>query len=106
MARKSRTGGRTRKARQPARKPQTASWLDHGWLLVAFLLAPLILRAALLAERDIGFGLPDLRGFFSDLTVSLSLAVVAGLSLRWTRWLTPLLAVLWALISSPEYQTY
>jgi arylsulfatase A-like enzyme len=73
-------------------------------LAVAGLLAPLATRLALMIEREVGFSGPDLRGFFSDLVVSLFFFAALLLACRWRRWLGMVLVILWCVLNYGNYE--
>ncbi len=72
-------------------------------LAAAALLAPVAVRLALIAERDVAFSFPDLRGLYSDLAVSLFFLVALVLACRWTRWLAMVLAASWPIFDEQAF---
>jgi tetratricopeptide (TPR) repeat protein/phosphoglycerol transferase MdoB-like AlkP superfamily enzyme len=73
-------------------------------LLFAVVLSPAVLRISLLVEKGVGPGVYDLRGFFSDLTVSLAVAAML-LSLSVLKfWPRILLVAAWSLLNFGSYE--
>jgi hypothetical protein len=73
-------------------------------LAVAGLLAPVATRLVLMIEREVSFSGPDLRGFFSDLVVSLFFIVALLLACRWRRWFGTALVILWCVLYYGNYE--
>ncbi|TDJ02757.1 MAG: LTA synthase family protein, partial [Deltaproteobacteria bacterium] len=90
----------TRKSKARARTPLR----EAGLLAAAALLGPFLTRSVLIAERDTVFSALDLRGFFSDLVISLFFFTALALACRWTRWLALALLVFWAVLSYANYE--
>ena len=78
--------------------------MPGAMLAAAALLAPVAVRLALIAERDVAFSFPDLRGLYSDLAVSLFFLVALVLACRWTRWLAMVLVGLWCVLNYGNYE--
>jgi arylsulfatase A-like enzyme len=104
MARKPHRKNKTRRRAKPPPAPKQVSLTGHAGLLAAFLLAPVACRVALLLEGDVRLGAADLRGFLSDLVVSLFLTTAIGFSLRWTRWVAPPVVLLWSICNYGNYE--
>lgn len=96
------------KSRRPGATKDTArttsSALQVGMLAGAGLLAPIATRLALMIETGVGLSGPDLRGFFSDLVVSLFFIGALLLACRWTRWLGTVLVILWCVLYYGNYE--
>lgn len=73
-------------------------------LLAAMLLAPLVLRGALLAHAEAGPGLADLRGVVADLAAGALFAGVAALAARAARPAAAAVAALWSLLCYADYE--
>jgi hypothetical protein len=74
-------------------------------MLAGLLATAFLLRASLIAEETAHFALQDLRGFLSDLLVSLFLLAVLLWTARVSRILASLLVAAWVLLHFANYET-
>ena len=86
---------------------ETTSRRPEGYVVAAVLLSPLVVRAMLLIEHRLRLGAGDLRGFVSDVAVSLLVAIAVLFVLRFKRWGRPAamaLVALWCIINFANYE--
>ncbi len=86
---------------------ETTSRRPEGYVVAATVLSPLVVRAMLIAEHNLGVRAGDLRGLAVDLAVSLLVATAILFLLRFERWGRPAAVVLvafWCIINFANYE--
>jgi hypothetical protein len=86
---------------------ETTSRRPEGYVVAAIVLSPLVVRAMLIAEYNLGVRAGDFRGLALDLAVSLLVATATLFLLRFERWgrlAATALVALWCLINFANYE--
>jgi len=78
--------------------------LQTGILLTAVLLSPIALRISFIVESGIDFAFYDLRGIFSDIVVSLFIALAVVLISRLSKWAGIALVAFWSVLNYGSYE--